>query len=46
MKIVLTGTAGRLGSHLRNPLSKLSDELISTDLADDEVGRSQTGLKS
>ena len=34
-KIVLTGAAGRLGSHLREPLSKLVDELVSSDLADD-----------
>ncbi|MFC3614646.1 NAD-dependent epimerase/dehydratase family protein [Lutimaribacter marinistellae] len=34
-KLVLTGAAGRLGSHLREPLSKLCDELISTDIADD-----------
>ena len=34
-KLVLTGAAGRLGSYLREPLSKLCDELVSTDLADD-----------
>jgi len=34
-KLVLTGAAGRLGSHLREPLSKMADVLISTDLADD-----------
>jgi len=34
-KLVLTGAAGRLGSHLREPLSKLADQLVSTDLADD-----------
>ena len=34
-KIVLTGAAGRLGSYLREPLTKLADELVSTDLADD-----------
>ena len=34
-KIVLTGAAGRLGSHLRDPLSKLADELVSSDLVDD-----------
>jgi uronate dehydrogenase len=33
-KIVLTGAAGRLGSHLREPLSKMADQLVSTDLAD------------
>lgn len=34
-KIVLTGAAGRLGSHLRAPLLKLASELVSTDIADD-----------
>lgn len=34
-KLVLTGAAGRLGSYLREPLSKLCDELVSTDIADD-----------
>lgn len=34
-KIVLTGAAGRLGSHLREPLSKMADMLVSSDLADD-----------
>ncbi len=33
-KIVLTGAAGRLGSYLREPLSKMADELLSTDIAD------------
>ncbi|MDG1472660.1 MAG: NAD(P)-dependent oxidoreductase [Ascidiaceihabitans sp.] len=33
-KIVLTGAAGRLGSYLREPLSKLADTLVSTDLAE------------
>ena len=33
-KIVLTGAAGRLGSYLREPLSKLCDELVSTDIKD------------
>ena len=35
MKLVLTGAAGRLGSYLREPLSELADELVSSDLADD-----------
>lgn len=35
MKLVLTGAAGRLGSYLREPLSNLADELVSSDLADD-----------
>ena len=34
-KLVLTGAAGRLGSHLREPLTKLCDELVSSDIADD-----------
>lgn len=36
-KLVLTGAAGRLGSYLREPLSKLADEFISTDIAG-EIG--------
>jgi len=31
-KIVLTGAAGRLGSYLREPLSKQCKELVSTDI--------------
>lgn len=34
-KLVLTGAAGRLGSYLREPLSKLCDELVTTDRAAD-----------
>lgn len=34
-KLVLTGAAGRLGSYLREPLSKMAETLVSTDLADD-----------
>ena len=34
-KLVLTGAAGRLGSWLREPLSKLCDELVSTDIVED-----------
>jgi uronate dehydrogenase len=33
-KIVLTGAAGRLGSYLREPLTKMCKELVSTDIAD------------
>jgi len=33
-KLVLTGAAGRLGSYLREPLSKMCDELVSTDIAE------------
>ncbi len=34
-KLVLTGAAGRLGSYLREPLAKMCDELVSSDLAAD-----------
>jgi len=34
-KLVLTGAAGRLGSYLREPLSKMADTLVSTDLVED-----------
>ena len=34
-KIVLTGAAGRLGSILRAPLSRLCDTLVSSDIAED-----------
>ncbi len=34
-KIVLTGAAGRLGSYLREPLSKMADELVSSDIVQD-----------
>lgn len=33
-KLVLTGAAGRLGSYLREPLTKLCNELVCTDIAD------------
>jgi uronate dehydrogenase len=33
-RIVLTGAAGRLGSYLREPLSRMADELVSTDIAE------------
>ena len=36
-KLVLTGAAGRLGSYLREPLTKMCDELVSTDIAE-EIG--------
>lgn len=35
MKLVLTGAAGALGSRLRQPLAKMADSLVSTDLAED-----------
>jgi len=41
-KIVLTGAAGRLGSYLREPLSKLCDELVCSDLVDD-IGKLYAG---
>ncbi len=34
-KLVLTGAAGRLGSYLREPLTKMCETLVSTDLAED-----------
>ncbi len=34
-KLVLTGAAGRLGSYLREPLTKLADTLVSTDIVAD-----------
>ncbi len=34
-KLVLTGAAGRLGSYLREPLSNMTEELVSSDIADD-----------
>lgn len=41
-KIVLTGAAGRLGSYLREPLTKLCDELVSTDINAD-IGKLYPG---
>ena len=38
-KLVLTGAAGRLGSYLREPLSKMATEFVSTDIVDD-IGKS------
>jgi uronate dehydrogenase len=40
-KIVLTGAAGRLGSYLREPLAKMADTLVSTDII--EVGKLYEG---
>lgn len=37
-KLVLTGAAGRLGGILREPLSKLTETLVSTDLAESVDG--------
>ncbi len=34
-KIVLTGAAGRLGSYLREPLSKVTGQLVSSDIVAD-----------
>ena len=34
-KLVLTGAGGRLGSYLREPLSKLAKTLVSTDILPD-----------
>ncbi len=33
-KLVLTGACGRLGSYLREPLSKMCETLVSTDVTD------------
>ncbi len=41
-KLVLTGAAGRLGSYLREPLSTLCNELVSSDLSDD-IGKLYPG---
>jgi len=41
-KLVVTGAAGRLGSYLREPLSKLADEFVSTDRVDD-IGKLHDG---
>lgn len=41
-KLVLTGAAGRLGSYLREPLTKMCDELVSTDIAED-IGKLYPG---
>lgn len=48
MKLVLTGAAGRLGSYLREPLAKMAESLVSTDIADD-IGKlypSETYMKA
>jgi len=37
-KIVLTGAAGRLGSYLREPLLKLANKLVSSDIVE-EIGK-------
>lgn len=42
MKLVLTGAAGRLGSYLREPLAKMCDELVSTDINED-IGKLYEG---
>ena len=41
-KIVLTGAAGRLGSYLREPLTKLAAQLVSTDINSD-IGKLYPG---
>lgn len=43
-KIILTGAAGRLGSYLREPLSMLADELVSSDIVHD-IGKLYRGEK-
>jgi len=41
-KLALTGAAGRLGSYLREPMTKMADELISTDIVDN-IGKLYPG---
>ena len=41
-KIVLTGAGGRLGSYLREPLTQLADELVSSDKLED-IGKLYPG---
>lgn len=41
-RIVLTGAAGRLGSYLREPLTRLADTLVSSDIVDD-IGKRYPG---
>lgn len=41
-KIVLTGAAGRLGSYLREPLAKMAEQLVSSDIASD-IGKLYAG---
>lgn len=41
-KLVLTGAAGRLGSYLHEPLSKMAESLVSTDIVDD-IGKTYAG---
>lgn len=41
-KLVLTGAAGRLGSYLREPLTRMCDELVSTDRVA-EIGKLYEG---
>ena len=36
-RLLLTGAGGRLGSYLREPLSQLCTELVSTDIKS-EIG--------
>ncbi len=41
-KLILTGAAGRLGSYLREPLTQLCEELVSSDIVD-EIGKLYPG---
>ena len=34
-RLILTGAAGRLGSYLREPLARICEELVSSDIAED-----------
>ena len=41
-KLVLTGAGGRLGSYLREPLTKMCEQLVSTDWLED-IGKLYDG---
>ena len=36
-KIVLTGAGGRLGSYIREPISKICESLVSSDIKEDRA---------
>ncbi|WP_299281118.1 NAD(P)-dependent oxidoreductase [uncultured Tateyamaria sp.] len=47
-KLVLTGAAGRLGSHLRGPLAEMCETFVSTDIADgvSDLAANETYVKA
>ncbi|WP_299968690.1 NAD(P)-dependent oxidoreductase [uncultured Roseobacter sp.] len=47
-KLVLTGAAGRLGSHLRGPLSRMCDVFVSSDIAEgvEDLAPNETYVKA